>query len=400
MSSLYKYICPNCHYREEEKNYTDLYGTTYREYRCSNCQASYMYCTEEDKDKHSCYSCGKNGTKVLWKHECPRCGTPMIRTYLFPTYSDSKIVKVNSQYLYFDMLVGKLFKVHDFEEEGVYLRKFSVQRDGRKLWGLVDNNNLLVLYPKYTSVKTDNWGNIFVTYSERGDKVYEVNLYDCPIKRIYDKNRETVRLKIFSSIYSIYYDSDFEVFTENNKEGLRRKDGAVILNPDYDFVHTEKYWHDWDIYCAYNKEEISRLIVYPRTYGEGWVLAEECFEEELVFDCHNSHTRNQFFIDRFGNKKLVFDSEWKERHDVHGFCIGPKDLYCFDGGIFYCVWNDYYWKIDRKGNIESLYMAHPEPDHYLEPDYFGYDELGYYGIADENYRDAFDDDPEAFSSID
>ena len=422
MSALYKYICPKCHNIDEDRTCTletVLPSSYYREYRCRSCHSSFMYNKEMIGDDYVCSMCGEFNALELYEGICSNCGTRMNKLYCIPTYPNVGLKRIDGIFFYSGLLGDEKIEVEDYEIVNEYLRKFSILSNGIKLWGLVNNDDILVLTPKYDSITIDNNGNIFVifplpNFKERDpftacdirDYVasFEIDIAGNPILRTYNEKRENIETVVFPDLDAIRLYGDFAISVKNGKMGIVNIKGDTIVEPIYDTI--DKH------FIAYNKERDLYTSIFPSTFGEGLVCAEDYDKQNVTkYGKIYGWPNLQYFMDKRGCKQIVFDQHWANRNniDIKDFRISPSTTCHFQNGILKvdCAIDEYYgriYEVDKLGNAKDVdgidYKEFPLFDPIEDIDYNGYEEMGYWGVDDEGLRDALDDEPEASGNID
>lgn len=405
MFSIYKYICPNCHYASENKDCTiriDNKDKHFKEYKCKDCNESFMY--SEDMEKSAvCINCGGIYTISLFDGKCPCCGTLMKQLIYFPTYSNVKIQKNKGEDYYCNLFDNTLIKVEEYIVINPYLRKFRINKNKLELWGLVDNYNSIVLFPKYVYLNINEYGNIFIICPKIGLRDYpycEVDIMGNPIYRSYNKSYDNINTVTFFNIDGIcdWY-GDFAISIRGTKKGIVHKDGTTVIEPMFDYMELNDYRASASL-----DNSISNFHFILGTYGEGIICVEE--HENTT----QGRTRMQYFVNKDMGKELIFNEEWAHKNDIYleNFHIDHNTKCHFENGILKIdIAVDEYWgelfeinrlgEVVRVGDIEYQELRFADTSDF---DYSGYEEMGYWNIDDRGYREAFDDDIEVMSNMD
>ena len=186
--------------------------------------------------------------------------------------------------------------------------------------------------------------------------------------------------------------------------GIVNIKGDTIVEPIYDTI--DKH------FIAYNKERDLYTSIFPSTFGEGLVCAEDYDKQNVTkYGKIYGWPNLQYFMDKRGCKQIVFDQHWANRNNINikDFRISPSTTCHFQNGILKvdCAIDEYYgriYEVDKLGNAKDVdgidYKEFPLFDPIEDIDYNGYEEMGYWGVDDEGLRDALDDEPEASGNID
>lgn len=88
----------------------------------------------------------------------------MKKQYYIPNYPQIKLVSLDGEYFYLDIITGKQCKIKKYESVNKFLSKICITSKNSEYWGLVDQNNNLVLPCIYLSIQINVFGNISVIY--------------------------------------------------------------------------------------------------------------------------------------------------------------------------------------------------------------------------------------------
>jgi hypothetical protein len=348
-----------------------------------------------------CISCGEFNTIGLFDCKCINCGTIMKKSYSFPTYPDFKII--NNKLYYYNQLTETISEIAEYIELSAHIRKFRVQ----KSWGIADDNNTLILLPKYDSLEIDEYGNIHITYpvikTDLGflSPCCEIDIMGNPIYRFYNEKEENMEIVTFRNIDAICeWKGDFAISIKGKKKGIVHKNGTTIIEPIFDDVE-----QGYNNVYAYKNDCDYGFNILLGTYGDGLI----CVEEHQ--NTSQGRRRVQFFVNKDFNKVLVFDEIWARRNniDLDRFHISHHALCHFEKGVLEIeIADDEYsgqiFEINVNGDCKWVrsvdykeFGAFDITDHL---DYSGYEEVNFYKIDDESFRELLDDESQALSNVD
>ena len=191
---------------------------------------------------------------------------------------------------------------------------------------------------------------------------------------------------------------NFAVCIKGKKKGIVHKSGVIVLEPLFDEIEHNGF-HEM---TAYNDADNAAIRIFLNTFAEGLICAEEIMGSKSIV---------QFFMDKRGNKQIIFDEHWAKRNniDLNGFHISPFATCHFQNGILKVdsAIDEYHgrvYDIDKLGNAKDVGGIDYKEFRLFDPiehiDYTGYEEMGSWGVDDECLMDALDGDPEAYGNID
>lgn len=399
---IYKNYCPKC-----QRVYY-LENNIFNNQKCS-----YDPCKWKNRYKCKNYAGKESESEVdfsnYWDKRCPICNSLMKKIYYFPLYYEKRIIEINHKNYFSDLSEERLKMIIDYVVINEYLRKFSINIEGEKVWGLVDYNGTVLIPAKYYTLDVTECGRIFVTFKR--DKTstmissnfadFEIDAWGNPILR------EETGLQKGNIISFIGYDAiynigeGFFVSIVDNKEGIVYKDGTTVVEPIFDRIEGR---YNVGV-CAYKNSTQGIIRLFLGTYGDGLICAED-----QTASIDNNHYL-QYFMDRYGNKQIVFDRDWLTKNNLYETARIPSYSNChFENGFIELEFEldrDYgvLYKIDKKGNAEfinTIDNSDPNQD-YFDPaedlNWDGYETYGYNRIDEEDFRDAFDDDPNGYGNI-
>lgn len=416
---LYNYLCPKCSQIVDEEDYDSFlyeHNIKYRKMMCCDCLQTYTFKSnshngkigiekEEEYEQIRCI-CGSADSYSRWDKCCPICGTKMVINYNKRKKLDSYLLDLDGKKYYIKTDKHEIYDVLFYGEIIHGLRPFSIINGDKKLYGCLDMNNSVVIDCKYKMLKIDEYGHIIVipsffigtrnTYSSVSE--YEIDLEEHPIIRIFDEVNHLLVAKSLDCDAIKYYFSSYYIFIKNEKFGVLSNDGTIIVEAVYNQIKCIEYNEIWFL----DKDD-NIIIIYPLTYGEGFLYAEERINK--------SYDRAKYFINTKGEKQFELNQMWLERYWLSGNLNHIKVYNGFKNGIARIDINDdgYYRtfvKINKNfelvDDFEQVEQYSKEYDY--EPDYSDlvddpsyFDNLSY----DERlYREAFDNDPMAEWNID
>lgn len=196
---------------------------------------------------------------------------------------------------------------------------------------------------------------------------------------------DTKEIKWYQS--QVYKDVKYAIIQSCGKKGLLRNDGEIILNPIFEMLY---YSQDSSIFgsgCVFTVDSYSE--VYPDTYGEGSLGRFSGEDFSLSFIDKNNETT--LLLDNIKANKILEGykdgfAKLRARGDLYGYDIVT---------------------INKKGEIvNKQYVSKPRlvscgiSHEHLNTDNYELAELELYVTdAEQEYRDAFDDDPGAEANV-
>lgn len=170
-----------------------------------------------------------------------------------------------------------------------------------------------------------------------------------------------IQLPMFDKVPS-KAENDFNIIRQNDKYGIQRNDSVVILEPL--FYSIDSCSSSGKIFRVQNEDTV--YYVYPYTYGEGLVRADDSSTTFWGYDL-------QCFIDNKGNKVLVFDEAWVNSRNVEVWGhIKPDSTACFENGVLRII-------ISHSGIVET-YEIDKEGYIHLEEAEYDWDNILYSDI--------------------
>ncbi len=399
MISIYKYVCPKCKHEEESEEFE-----AHPKYRCS---CGFTVVGRRDfSGKYSCACCGD--LMSPWDYNCPICKTPMLKVLQFPIYPNRRIIFCRNTWYYTDSSMGIKQKVKECEEDSLGLFHAYIETNGTSLCGLFSDDGYMILPFKYKYINIDKYGIIQVVsftkklkeepLNEQRYHNFHCNYIDPFGNFLYlgDSDEYGALVTTLKGFNIDYWNGDFAVFTKEGKQGILYKDGSIVVNPIFERIQDSNSWMHY--LEATKSDSILGLLtfkIYPGTFGEDWVGVEEISVDNKLM----------YFMDKYGNKRLVFDQLWKDKNsELSRFSLENNYSAHFINGILRvnALHDPYFgaiYKIYKDGSSEfegtESYGEDPafkNADDYIN--YTGYESMGYFE-TDSYERDAFDDDSEA-----
>ena len=394
MASLFKYKCPFCSRiidtHDCRLGYSENRKKVYLDYKCTSCNEIKGFFSLEEANNCCCSNTGDSGNWTLWDKRCPTCHARMGKMYTLALSDDGTLHKDEEGYSFIDNQTGELFEVLKTEIYDSILIKFYVKNTEKQmLCGLASFDGHLLLYPRYYDIKIDEYGNLFaiVRESEWDFFEFELNIFGQPIHRYYDEKNQCVKCSVFENIDCILeVTSDVFISKKNDKYGFVKKDGNTIVNPIFEIIDTR-----WDREYVGHISDSERLTLFPFSFSGVFLC---CFSEEK---------HEGFLMNKYGNKITIIDKRTLETNYKHFYNAKYLPKGVWEITIDVTEYGEYRIIVDNTGKVvdyNSIDRVVHEYDPINDTDWTGYEEMGYWGIEDEDLRKAFDDDAEALGNID
>jgi hypothetical protein len=296
--------------------------------------------------------------------------------------------------------VGSIWSLAEFiEMYGDFNIAFDSGTNGRlRYFGIfTDNDNYETIVCLAREVRQHDVGYII------GNRIkYIVKVLDSCLYCICEGDIP-VDLEVFTSdVTERKY--GFEIYKNGKNSGIITSKGVVVIDAIFSEI---SFSNKFPNVAIAKKENINlTFAILLETFSDGLICVVECRDNDIQ---SKYKRQGQYFIDRFGHKQIIFSERWAHENKVPFSNIYiPLDFHnkFIDGFIEIEIPVDenygYIFKVDKSGRTYYYKdVGYREPVNFSPEevlDYGDYD--GYWSISDENYRDALDDDAEAFINMD